>query len=246
MGGAIQYVYRDGQRLTPWMLYCINRFSDALFAKFGVRIRVSSGIRTHQEQIDIFLRRYTTNPGGRKVYDTRVWQGRRYYRIDSVGTVAAPGTSNHEIQGSRGAADLADTGADAGIATGNNPRANWARANAHLYGLHPEGYNFREPWHFSIADIFRAPPAEPAGGNSRPVSIPETKNLFTEEEMTASFINIQGKGGSHRAGVFAIMRGNNGVLFAQRLSYDSANPDYPTLDSALLDAWRGVMPIQGL
>lgn len=159
------YVYRDGQRLTPWMKYCVDRFSAAMQAKFGEVIYVSSGIRTYEEQRDIFLRRYVTagNVRGRRVYDTRVWNGVRYYRIDPAGTVAVPRTSNHEIQGTRGAVDLRDSGRDRGITTHGTARANWARANAHLYGLRPEGYNFAEPWHFSIDNIYNTPPAQPAG-----------------------------------------------------------------------------------
>lgn len=198
----VEYVSRDGQRLTPWMNYCVQRFSDAMQAKFGVRILVSSGIRTNQEQRDIFLRRYVTagNVRGRRVYDTRVWSGTRYYRIDSAGTVAVPGTSNHEIQGSRGAVDLRDTGSDAGITSANNARSNWARANAHLYGLTPEGYNFREPWHFSISDIFRAAPG--GGGGARPAA-QETKNegesdvtvLYTAQNAAKKNINILANAG---------------------------------------------------
>lgn len=186
MGGAIQYVYRDGSRLTPWMLYCVNRFSEAMYSAFGERILVTSGIRTYEEQKRIFLMRYVRHGDirGRKVYDTRWWNGYLWYRIDPVGTVRQPRLSNHEIQGTTAAVDLRDTGKDAGISKFNNPRSNWARANAWRYGLSPEGYNFKEPWHFSIADIFRTPPATPAGGNSRPVP-EEIKPLHLEDQMYA-------------------------------------------------------------
>lgn len=180
MGGAIQYVYRDGQRLTPWMKHCVDLFSAAFFQMFGLVLYVSSGLRTYQDQVDIFLKRYVTagNIRGRKIYDTRVWNGVRYYRIDPTGTVAVPGTSNHEIQRNYyGAVDLRDSGKDAGISRPNNPRSNWARANAHRFGLEPEGYNFKEPWHFRIPNIFRTPPATPAGQSSTPNLPKESDNM---------------------------------------------------------------------
>lgn len=193
MGGAIQYVYRDGSRLTPWMLYCVNRFSEAMYSAFGERILVTSGIRTYEEQKRIFLMRYVRHGDirGRKVYDTRWWNGYLWYRIDPVGTVRQPRLSNHEIQGTTAAVDLRDTGKDAGISKFNNPRSNWARANAWRYGLSPEGYNFKEPWHFSIADIFRTPPATPAGGNSRP--IPDTKEwdeMASKQEIKDALFEV--------------------------------------------------------
>lgn len=66
-----------------------------------------------------------------------------------------------------------------------------------------------------------------------------------EEEMTASFINVQGRGGSHRAGVFAIMRDNNGKLFAKRVS-DALLPTVPTIDNTQLSAWMSTMTFHGL
>jgi len=162
------WVFRDGQRLTAWMLYQINRLDAMMYSLFGVHVIVSSGLRTYAEQVAIFLDRYVTagNVRGRKVYDTRVWNGVRYYRISAAGTVAVPGTSNHEVQGNDGAADLRDTGRDAGIASGGNARANWLRAHAHEFGMVAEGYNFREPWHYKFLDIFRTPPGAPAGGGA--------------------------------------------------------------------------------
>ena len=52
---ALTFVFRDGQRLTPYMLQQINRLDADFFAEFGYHIVVNSGIRTSQEQIDIFL-----------------------------------------------------------------------------------------------------------------------------------------------------------------------------------------------
>ncbi len=161
-----KFVYRDGSRLTPWMLYCVNRASDALYEQFGERILVTSGIRTHQEQINEFTRVFRPQATGNGPYnDVRWWNGTRYVRHVGGGTVAVPGTSNHEIQPMgggkyRGAVDLRDTGNDPGIATGNNPRANWFRANQHKWGLTPEGYSFGEPWHSAIDNIYQTPPED--------------------------------------------------------------------------------------
>lgn len=183
MGGTINYVHRDGSRLTPWMLYVINRANVEFKARFGCELLVTSGIRTNQEQRDIFLSKFRVEWFGNGPYgDVRWWQGKRYVRHAGGGTVAAPGTSNHEVQGSKAAVDLRDSGRDAGVATGGNARANWLRANASRLGLIPSGYGFGEPWHYDIPDIFRTPPTTPAGGNSRPVPTPSKPAVVPEEE----------------------------------------------------------------
>mgnify|MGYP002723424092 CR=1 FL=1 len=169
MGGTAEFVTRNGQRVTLWMAYQIDRLAQAFWLRFGLLLLVMSGIRTYQEQVDIFLSRYVTasNINGRKVYDTRVWNGTRYYRISAAGTVAVPGTSNHEIQGSNAAVDFGDSGRDPGVSVANTERANWLKANAPAYDLIPEGYNFREPWHYLALNIFNTPPA--SGGGIAPV-----------------------------------------------------------------------------
>lgn len=174
------FVYRDGSRLTPYMYYLIERLNADINSIFGVEIKVSSGIRLAQEQIDIFLERYVTigRVNGRYVYDTRVWNGTRYYRISSAGTVATPGTSNHEIQGNRAAVDLRDTGSDSGIMNPNSARGRWIRQNAWKYELVASGDSFGEGWHFDVRNIYNA---VPAGGlpNTKPAE-PEIE----EEPMT--------------------------------------------------------------
>lgn len=197
-----EYVYRDGQRLTAWMKYCVDRFSAAFFAMFGLVLFVSSGLRTYQEQVDIFTRRYriASQVNGRKVYDTRVWNGVRWYRIDPAGTVAVPSTSNHEVQRNYyGAVDLRDSGNDPGISRPNNTRSNWARANAHRFGLEPEGYNFREPWHFRIPDIFRTPPAAPASGGSSKPAVPAAPKR-KRKQMSNGVIYTDDKADAQRSG----------------------------------------------
>jgi len=48
-------------------------------------------------------------------------------------------------------------------------------------------------------------------------------------------INVAGKAGSHRAGLFGFYRGNNdNVLYARRLTFDNLSPMVPTLDNEAL------------
>lgn len=166
MGGAINYVYRGGQRLTAWMLYVILLLDMDLFRAFGVHVLVTSAIRTYEEQKRIFLERYVTagNIRGRKVYDTRWWNGQLWYRISAAGTVAVPGTSNHEVQGAKAAVDIRDTGSNAGITSKNSARGRWIRDWCRRTGLLiASGDSFGEGWHFDVPGIFRTPPASPAG-----------------------------------------------------------------------------------
>lgn len=173
MGGTPTFVYRNGQRLTPYMNYQIERLNTDIKSIFGVQIIVSSGIRIPQEQIDIFLQRYVTagNVRGRRVYDTRVWRGVRYYRISSAGTVAVPGTSNHEIQGTTAAVDIRDTGGDAGVTVASSKRGRWLRQNAWRYGLVASGDGFGEGWHFDVLNIYNAVPGAPAGNPNKGVTV---------------------------------------------------------------------------
>lgn len=188
MGGTVAWVYRNGQRLTPWMLYILLLLDAEAFKLFGVRILVSSGIRTYSDQVAIFLARYVTagNVNGRRVYDTRVWNGVRYYRISSAGTVAVPGTSNHEVQGTRGAWDLRDTGNDAGITVASSKRGKWFRQRAAWFGIVVSGDGFGEGWHSDVLGIFRTPPAPPKPTPTpEPVPTPEPTPEPTLENLMA-------------------------------------------------------------
>lgn len=176
------YVYRDGARLTPYMLYQINRLDADFYKEFGVHIKVRSGIRTAEEQLKIWYERYTLTPNGRKVYDTRWWNGRLWYRISPAGTVAQPKTSNHEIQGTKAAVDLYDTGSDSGVSVAGSRRSNWLRANAARYGLVPSGFGFGEAWHYDVLNIFAA---VPSGGGGTPVPKPTPTPITQEEEDMA-------------------------------------------------------------
>lgn len=177
--GGIEYVYWDGARLTPWMKHCLEKLDADLRRLFGVHLVLDSskGIRTEAEQAAIFLSRYRVQHAGSGPYgDVRWWNGTRYVRHSGLGTVAQPGTSNHEIQGTTAAVDLADSGG-AGIGTKGSARSNWLRANAANYGLIPEGFSFGEAWHYAVPNIFTP---VPSGGQVAPTPAPVPK----EDEMT--------------------------------------------------------------
>lgn len=176
----VDWVWRDGSRLTPWMAYQIGRLDADFHRRWGVHILVTDGIRTCEEQERIFRDRYrlAKDVNGRHVYDTRWWNGARWYRISPLGTVAPPCTSNHNMQGSFGAVDLRDSGSDAGVTIAGTPRARWLRENAHKYDMEPEGYNFQEPWHYRFRNIFKTPPT--SGGASKPKGI-AVKHYFRDD-----------------------------------------------------------------
>ena len=164
----VDFATMNDQRVTPYMKYQLTRLDADLRKLFGVGLVVTSAIRLNSEQRDIFLQRYVTagNIRGRKVYDTRVWNGTRYYRISPAGTVAQPGTSNHEIQGNRAAVDIRDSGSDAGITVRNSKRGQWLRQNASKYGLVASGDGFGEGWHFDVPNYNQAVPG--SGSGARP------------------------------------------------------------------------------
>lgn len=179
MGGTINYVYWRGARLTPWMHYQLMRLDADLYRDWGLHLNVESGIRLHTEQQAIFFDRYTTSPNGRYVYrvngrqDKRWYLGNWRYRIKPNGTVAVPGTSNHEIRGQDAAVDISDTGDANGITKAHSARGRWLRSRLHLYDMDAEGDSFQEGWHMRMRGIFRTPPATPASTDSKPVIVPE-------------------------------------------------------------------------
>lgn len=77
-----------------------------------------------------------------------------------------------------------------------------------------------------------------AGGSS---NVSKLNQLFQEEEMPLSFINVQGKAKSHQAGLFAVMRSNSGILFAKRVTTGSIDAAYPTIPHTQLADWQKTM-----
>lgn len=212
MGGAVTYVWRDGSRLTLWMLYVVDLISAEMMSLFGVSLLVSSGIRTYEEQKAIFLARYVTagNINGRRVYDTRWWNGVLWYRISSAGTVAQPGTSNHEIQGTRAAMDIRDTGKDAGVTVRSSVRGKWLRQNAARFGIVASGDGFGEGWHFDVLDIFRTPPTPPP----TPTPTKEMIEMATEVIVTFKDNNNKPLPDQKRRAAFVNTESGFGVVFS--------------------------------
>lgn len=177
---AETWVYRDGQRLTPAMLVDFIGLDDEFFRRTGCRLKIRSGVRTDDEQERIWYDRMVLahQVNGRRVYETRWWNGRLWYRISSAGTVAPPGSSNHQIGGGRkGALDIYDTGSDAGVLTRGSFRANVFDEIAGKYGYDSEGYAFGETWHKRYnRDPWRAVPSGGGGAVAQP----------QEDEMTVS------------------------------------------------------------
>lgn len=182
---ANTWVYRDGQRLTAAMLHDFVLLDNEFYRRTGQRLKITNGVRTDDEQERIWYDRMVTagDVRGRRVYETRWWNGRMWYRISSAGTVAPPGTSNHQIGGGRkGALDLRDTGSDAGILTRGSFRANVFDEIAPSYGYDSEGYAFGETWHKRYnRDPWRAI-SSPAGGGSTSKPTP-TKEDEREDDM---------------------------------------------------------------
>lgn len=142
-----------------------GRASDHMVREGFPAITITSGDREYATQVSIFLSRYVQagDVRGRRVYDVRYWNGVAWYRISSAGTVAVPGTSNHE---SRRAGDL-------GYPYNNRNTAAHKRLQqiAHLYGLKWTGINFAEDWHWENVGALGVI-GSPAGGEGTELEMP--------------------------------------------------------------------------
>lgn len=97
------------------------------------------------------------------------------------------------------------------------------RAKLEEFGF--EWYGPKDPVHYTFTGW--------AGG-----ATPDTK----DESM--DFFNLQGKGGSHQAGTFAVYRGNSdGKLYARRLTTGTVTAGVPTLPHEALAALKATMPL---
>lgn len=166
---AYTYTTINGERVQTDVANAFNNLKSAFRSAFGLDLIVSSGTRTTAEQRDIFLSRFRAQGSGNGPYgDVRWYNGTRYVRISSAGTVAVPGTSNHEEGGPIGprALDIRDSGNNSGVTTAGNARSNWIRSNASRYGFNPAGYNFGEPWHIEYTGSFGGGSGSGGGGSS--------------------------------------------------------------------------------
>lgn len=151
-----------------------GRLSDRLVDEGYPEMRVTSGDREKADQIEVFVARYRQQASGSGPYgDVRYWDGSadgypggtRWVRHSPAGTVAVPGTSDHERRRSN---DLAmpynsDTAAH-----------HRARQLAPEYGIECDGINFREWWHWT----FRGPLGQIGGSTASTDSRP-----FEEDDM---------------------------------------------------------------
>lgn len=97
------------------------------------------------------------------------------------------------------------------------------RGKLEKYGF--KWYGPKDPVHYTFVGR--------SGGGS---TSPETK----DEDM--DFFNLQGKGGSHRAGLFAAYRGNDdGKLYARRLTVDALGVGVPTVPNEALPALKNTV-----
>jgi len=148
---AFVYETIDGQRVENSVGAAFRRMAADFQAATGCSLHISSGTRTDAEQEAIFRARYVLagQVNGRRVYDTRWWAGQMWYRISSAGTVAPPGSSNHQEGGPNGprSIDVYDSGADAGVTRFGTRRNQWMHDNAHRYEFENEGEKFNEAWH---------------------------------------------------------------------------------------------------
>lgn len=182
------YTTRNGQRVGEGVAYWFDKLNAAFHAVFGLWLIITSGTRTAQEQRDIFFARYVRagDVRGRRVYDTRWFEGALWYRIDPAGTVAQPKTSNHEEDGPNGprSIDIADTGNDPGVTSRGTTRDRWMQDHAGEFNFENEGYNFGEAWHKTLRNVdpMNAPGAQPApapqpSGDQRPSPIDVFRSL---------------------------------------------------------------------
>lgn len=233
MVAAGTWVWRDGARLTPAILRDLNALNDEFRRVWGVDLLASSGIRTDDEQERIFRDRYVpaSQVNGRRVYDFRWWNGVQWARISAAGTVAVPGTSNHQLGGGRlGAVDVRDTGSDAGVLTAGSPRARWLVANAPRFGFSTdEGYSVREPWHLRyLRDPWADASAPASTGNATPARptqpAPQTPEELGEEMFIAimpngEFLIVPMAEGKYRAVVLPA-NGQNNETRRELLKFD--------------------------
>jgi len=135
----------DGARLNEAAAASYELMNAAFYAAFGKRLYISSGARTHAQQVQAFTDNHQLTPiknNGR--YITRKWNGQTWYLKPGKATVAVPSTSMHEYPPGR----AADFGS--GVATRGSREHNWMLANAGRFGWTWTGEHFVtvEPWHW--------------------------------------------------------------------------------------------------
>lgn len=143
-------LFAKGQTLAdPATRAAFGAWSDALVAEGHPAITVVSGDRDSAEQERTFRARfkpltygYFKDPFGRFIFDARWWNGVRWARHSTAGTVAVPRTSPHEKK----------IAADLGYPYNDRDTRAHKRAQqlAPRFGIKWTGINFAEDWHWEI------------------------------------------------------------------------------------------------
>lgn len=178
MAGAV-FVWVDQARMTPAMAHDFRAMASAFKRDTRCTLHARSGIRLESEQLAIWYQRMvrSSQVNGRRVYEWRWWQGVLWARISSAGSVAQPRTSNHELDvsaGRRGAADVYDSGSDAGVTRFGTSRHLWMVVHGPEYGFSSdEGIRVNEAWHKRYTrDPHRSIPSAPAKPKPKPTPKP--------------------------------------------------------------------------
>lgn len=158
------------------------RLDNAFRAAFpGLHLIVAEGTRSREKQAELYA----------------AWIRHRDYGGPTAPLAAPPGQSNHDVSGPRGprALDVWDSGTDPGVTKAGTKRANWLKANAPRFGFDPAGYGFVriEPWHIEFTGAL----TNKASG--KPAAAPQ--------EADDMIINIKGKSGSRRGGLYYVSGG---------------------------------------
>lgn len=229
MGGTIVWERRNGQLFTEAMAYDWDALNQEFYDRTKCWLGAASAVRTDAQQEEIFRKRYRVwaEVNGRYVYDRRWWQGQWWYRISPDGTVAAPGSSNHQINvaaGRRGAVDIYDTGSNAGVLTRGTYRDKVFREISPKHGFSSdEGDAIGEQWHKRyLRDPFRKIPKPPTPKPPTP-PIPEeddmkgpiqvrseqTGNWYAIYELTRTLIRNAANGTPNHTRAVAYNRAQN-------------------------------------
>jgi peptidoglycan hydrolase-like protein with peptidoglycan-binding domain len=128
---AYEYTYRDGEMVEVNVARAFDQMAAEFYATFGLHLIVNSGVRTEQQQWDLYWNWVNRVPG---------------YHL-----AAKPQDSFHCEVGPQGprALDLRDSGNDAGVMTIGTQRNNWIRDNGPRWGFTLSGLTFNpaEGWH---------------------------------------------------------------------------------------------------
>ncbi len=105
---------------------------QALMEDSGGKVGWGQGVRTPQQQLQLFLERHSLDPGG-----TIVWNGERYSRRKGVEAAAPPGRSMHEV----------------GLAADMVGDMTWLGNNVGRFGLMTFVEVNHEPWHVQPVEL---------------------------------------------------------------------------------------------